>query len=184
MTRRARRSLRVPIVGALTVAACAGSGPDAAAAREQGDSAFDHARATTVAARLVVAGRGVRWISARELCVTPFDAPDFDACARRPAPSLAPQLRASLARELAPDPGTPSAIACLRVSRVLDFGDSALVVIGLVGAAEADGLAEARTRLVWLRAGARRGSYRALAAADPGDAIASDVRPVRGADSC
>jgi len=162
----------------LLLGAAIGCSGEAGASR---GAATNSSTPRSVRAVVMVAGdRPVRWISRKPQCVVPFDAPTLDDCVRQEAArhndALITQVRAAVkAGEDA------RGIACLRMSREIASGDSTLIAIGTIGAAEVDGFAESSSRWVWFRRSAL-GDTVWTAPSEPSGV--SDVAPIRTETGC
>jgi len=122
-------------------------------------SAQSAAARLRVAVRETLKGRSARWLSPTVLCVVPFDEKTIQECMNRPRSRHPADVQAAIRSELSWS--TPrGAIACVRVSRPIQMGDSTLVQVSTIGATVADGLAESQTTWVWFRPSAGKDSIR------------------------
>jgi hypothetical protein len=112
-----------------------------------------------VAVREALQGGSARWLSPTVLCVAPFEQKTIQECTARPRLRHPADALAAIRSELSS--GTSgAAVACVRVSRPIQMGDSTLVQVSTIGATVADGLVESQTTWVWFRPSSGKDSIR------------------------
>lgn len=129
----------------------------------------------------VLAGRAVRWISPRVLCVVPIEESTIQGCQARPQMRHDPDLQQTLRRAI-PDTGS-SMLACVRVSRPIGVGDSTLVAVATTGSAIADGFVESKMSWVWFRGPGGTKAHIDQIGPD-GGSHSSDIAPMTDASRC
>ena len=125
----------------------------------------------------------MRWISQSELCVIPFDSSNVPGCTSRKHPEVQGRIYAEARASLKSYAAAAPFLACMKVSREIQSGDSVLVVIGAIGGAVSEGLSSERVTRVWFREKAGVDSMW-LAAATSGDVIASSMAPILAPTNC
>jgi len=146
-------------------------------------SAQGGAARVRTAVREALQGKSARRLSPTVLCVVTFEQKTIPECFDGPRSRHPADVQAAIRSELFPVTwiDASQAIACVRVSRPIQVGDSTVVAVATTGAIEVDGMVESQMTWVWFRPGAGKDSIRVQRNPSGGT---SDVAPMREETRC